>query len=110
MMKEKGIETAQAVKKQQKRFCPHIGVGIYNIPPTECGDLLSICVLPKWQGSGIANELISDYQNSLRNIGRSVCYLTVATENARGIHFYEKNDFVPYRALGDVAITYAKRI
>ena len=82
----------------------------YHIPPTECGDLLSICVLPKWRGAGIANELISDYQDALRKIGRSVCFLTVATVNSRGIHFYEKNGFVPYRALGDVAITYAKRL
>ena len=82
----------------------------YHIPPTECGDLLSICVLPKWRGAGIANELISDYQDALRKIGRSVCFLTFATVNFRGIHFYEKNGFVPYRALGDVAITYAKRL
>lgn len=81
-----------------------------SCPSAECGDLLSICVLPKWRGVGVANELILDYQNALRKIGRSICFLTVATENSRGIHFYEKNGFMPYRALGDVAITYVKRL
>ena len=81
-----------------------------NIPPAECGDLLSICVLPKWRGAGMANELISDYQNALKAIGRGVCFLTVATKNSRGIHFYEKNGFVPYRALGDMSMTYVKRL
>lgn len=81
-----------------------------NMPPPDCGDLLSICVLPQYRGNGVANKLISDYQNALKQIGKSVCFLTVSTENHRGIHFYEKNGFVPFRALGDIAITYAKRL
>ena len=74
----------------------------------EAGDLLSICVLENYRGCGVAQQLIEKFEDKLREKNRKICLLTVATNNCRGIHFYEKNMFVPYKEVAGVARTYAK--
>ena len=74
----------------------------------EIGDLLSICVLSNYRGCGIAQQLIEKFEEELRKKNRKICLLTVATNNGRGIRFYEKNGFVPYKEAVGVARTYAK--
>lgn len=59
----------------------------------EKADLLSICVLKPYRGKGIANHLIKQYEQVLRSNQKKLCTLTVATENGRGIAFYEKNGY-----------------
>lgn len=72
------------------------------------GDLLSICVLPEYRGQGAAQLLIEKYQEALKKGGKEVCLLSVALENGRGVHFYEKNGFVPYKEVAGKVRTYAK--
>lgn len=57
-------------------------------------DLLSICVIPELRGSGIAQSLISKFEEQGRKLNRDFCVLTVRNENARGIRFYEKQGYV----------------
>jgi len=75
---------------------------------TTTGDLLSICVLPEFRGSYVAQSLIEEYINKLKNKGRDLCLLTVDVNNGRGIRFYERNGFIPYREREGQARTYAK--
>ena len=72
-----------------------------DIPLTKKGDLLSICVLPDCRGSGVANQLIHEYERALFDNGRSVCMLSVESDNARGIRFYEKNGYMVYKKYGE---------
>lgn len=81
-----------------------------SIPAKQRGDLLSICVLPEYRGHGAAQELLDCYIDTLRQNGRKLCLLTVETSNARGIRFYEKNGFVPYKKVGENAMAYAKML
>lgn len=78
-----------------------------QVPVSERGDLLSICVLPEYRGNGLAQELISSYQDILLQNNRKLCLLSVDIKNSRGIRFYEKNGFVPYKEVGQTR-TYAK--
>ena len=71
-------------------------------------DLLSICVLKKYRGHGIANQLIDEYQKVVARQERKLCMLSVDVKNARGIHFYEKHGFKLYREAPGVARTYYK--
>ena len=57
-------------------------------------DLLSICVLPEFRGSGIASNLIQEYQKVGALLRREYCVLTVKTNNDRAIAFYKKQGFV----------------
>lgn len=74
------------------------------------GDLLSICVLPHCQGKGVAQELISTYEHVLQSIGREACILTVAVDNHRAVHFYERNSYKPIREAPGMARTYYKML
>ena len=79
-----------------------------GVKTKDCGDLLSICVLAEHRGTGAAQDLMDRYQQVLLSQGRRICLLSVAVDNPRGIRFYERNGFVPYRQLGDIARTYIK--
>lgn len=81
-----------------------------DIPPTEIGDLLSICVIPEARGNGLANELMLKYLNILECKNRKVCYLTVDVENERAINFYLKHSFEPYKEIPNQCRTYARYI
>jgi len=81
-----------------------------SISLAQRGDLLSICVLPEYRGHGAAQELLDCYIDMLRKNGRKLCLLTVEKSNSRGIHFYEKNGFVPYKEVGGNAMAYAKEM
>ena len=76
----------------------------------EAGDLLSICVLPEYRGNGAAQQLIERYQEVLRANDKTICLLTVAIENGRGVSFYERNGFVPYKEVIGKVRTYAKTL
>ena len=59
--------------------------------PKECGSLLSICVMPEYQGSGIAGELIEAFQSACAEEGYDRLELSVVSENERAIKFYKKH-------------------
>ena len=81
-----------------------------NISNNMRGDLLSICVTKEYRGSGIANELIIEYQNILKSRNRKLCMLSVDVSNGRGIHFYEKHGFKLYREVSGIVRTYFKML
>lgn len=60
---------------------------------SEKGDLLSICVLPEYRGTGTAQALMDSFLTQLEEQNRKLCLLTVESGNARAIGFYEKNGF-----------------
>ena len=55
------------------------------------GNLLSICVLPEYQGSGAAGELIESFQNACAAQGYKQLTLSVLNENSRAKAFYQKH-------------------
>ena len=56
-------------------------------------DILSICVVDKYKGSGVARMLVAEYENLLRENGVCQCTLFVKSDNYRAIHFYENCKF-----------------
>lgn len=75
-------------------------------PLVKRGDLLSICVLPEYRGNGSAVELITKYHTILKEHNREICILTVENSNDRGIAFYKKNGYCPYKAIGNSETTF----
>ena len=102
--------TWKKLKSTFKNSNPFIVINdkVDAIPLADKGDLLSICVLPQCRGNGMAQELITRYENVLKEQNRMICLLTVATNNERGVHFYERNGYIPYREQKGTARTYAK--
>lgn len=60
------------------------------------GDLLSICVKSECRGSNVATDLVREFVSVLQKNNREVCVLSVKTENARAIRFYNKMGFSCY--------------
>lgn len=81
---------------------------IDQIPIEKRGDLLSICILPYCRGNGMAQDLITEYQTILEKRNRKLCLLTVDIMNGRGLRFYERNGFIPYKEAEGIIRTYAK--
>jgi len=76
-------------------------------PLSQTGDLMSICILPEYRGNGMAGEMLDSFLNELRNQSLRRCILTVDTSNERGIAFYLKHHFVPYRMIDGQSVTLA---
>lgn len=74
------------------------------------GDLLSVCVLPKFRGQGYAQKLMDSYLAAMKTSGREICLLSVKTANERARHYYEKNGFELYRTRGTEGLTYIKKL
>jgi ribosomal protein S18 acetylase RimI-like enzyme len=55
------------------------------------GNLLSICVLPDWMGTGVADKLIESFQKACAAKGYNHLTLSVVSENSRAIAFYKKH-------------------
>lgn len=77
-----------------------------DIPTEKQGDLLSVCILPDYRGNGYAQAMLEDFLNVLRGHDRSLCFLSVETDNRRGIRFYERNGFVLHRKSDDSTVSY----
>lgn len=75
---------------------------------TQRGDLLSVCVLPKFRSKGYAQKLMEAYLKSMKNNGRKLCLLSVKQDNKRAIKYYERNGFELYRTRGNEGYTYIK--
>jgi ribosomal protein S18 acetylase RimI-like enzyme len=54
------------------------------------GNLLSICVLPECRGTGVAGKLMDSFRKTCSAKGFKRLTLSVVTENARAIAFYNK--------------------
>jgi len=55
------------------------------------GNLLSICVLPGYKGTGVAGKLIESYQLACAAEGYERLTLSVLSENSRAVAFYKKH-------------------
>ena len=55
------------------------------------GNLLSICVLPDYQGSGIAAKLIESFQLACKAEGYECLTLSVVKQNSHAVAFYKKH-------------------
>lgn len=71
------------------------------------GDLLSICVVEEFRGSGTAQRLITAFEKVLAENGRKYCLLSAKRDNARGIHFYRK---MGYQSTNQDGTAFAKEI
>lgn len=56
-----------------------------------CGDLLSICVLPKYEGAGIAGRLVMSFRDACSENGYETIALHVVSDNTRAVAFYKKH-------------------
>jgi len=54
------------------------------------GNLLSICVLPDCEGTGVAGKLIESFQLACKAEGYERLTLSVVSENSRALAFYKK--------------------
>lgn len=72
-----------------------------DITADNSGDLLSICVLQEYRGTGIAMSLIVEYEERLSELNRRVCYLSVLSNNDRAMAFYEKNGYEKVKRTND---------
>lgn len=86
-----------------------VDIGIHSRAKKDMGDLLSICVLPEYRGSGLAAHMLEQYVDIMRGKGRNVCLLSVDPGNARAVHFYENHCFTLYRT-SSKTVTYARRL
>jgi ribosomal protein S18 acetylase RimI-like enzyme len=59
----------------------------------KCGNLLSICVLPDYKGTGIASRLIETFQKACAAAGYRCLTLSVLSENSRAMAFYKKHNW-----------------
>ena len=77
--------------------------------PAQKGDLLSICLDSSLRGTGIAKEMLSEYEDRLRHLDRKLCLLSVENNNSQAIRFYEKNGYIVYKKYGE-SLQYGKAL
>lgn len=65
------------------------------------GDLLSICVEKSLRGTGVAAEMLLEYENRLKGLDKKLCVLSVENTNLGAIRFYEKNGYRVYKKYGE---------
>ena len=58
---------------------------------TQTGNLLSLCVLPDYKGTGIGGKLIESFKLACADEGYKRLTLSVAGENTRAMAFYRKH-------------------
>jgi len=58
---------------------------------TRSGNLLSLCVLPDYKGTGIGGKLIESFKLACADEGYKRLTLSVAGENTRAMAFYKKH-------------------
>jgi ribosomal protein S18 acetylase RimI-like enzyme len=66
----------------------------YIVAPSDMvrsGNLLSICVLPDYEGAGVAGRLIESFQLACKAEGYQRLTLSVDKENSHAVAFYKKH-------------------
>jgi ribosomal protein S18 acetylase RimI-like enzyme len=58
---------------------------------TRSGNLLSLCVLPDYKGTGIGGKLIESFKLACADEGYKHLTLSVVSENTRALAFYKKH-------------------
>jgi ribosomal protein S18 acetylase RimI-like enzyme len=80
-----------ARKLHRKRTAAHSGDTKAPSNIVRSGNLLSICVLPDYKGTGIAGKLIESFQLACKAEGYERLTLSVVSENCRAVAFYKKH-------------------
>ncbi len=76
-----------------------------EVPMSEVGDLLSICVHPDFRGKGYGGKLIEAYLKNMKNVGRKYCLSSTNFDNKEAQKMFTHNGFVPYRKIGSLSLT-----
>ena len=92
---------------QNKKSKDHIIIIDETHTPQEKGDLLSIFVQDSQRGTGVANNLLLEYENRLKQLNRNFCVLSVENTNLCAINFYKKNGYIMYKKYGE-SLQYGK--
>jgi GNAT superfamily N-acetyltransferase len=80
-----------ARKLKRKRAAPNSGETTAPSSRIHSGNLLSICVLPDYEGAGVGGKLIESFQLACKAEGYRRLSLSVDKENSRAIAFYKKH-------------------
>ena len=80
-----------AGKLRQKRAAAQSGGTKAPNAGVRSGNLLSICVLPDYKGTGVAGKLIELFQHACAAEGYERLTLSVLSENNRAVAFYKKH-------------------
>lgn len=80
-----------AAKLRRKRTANHSGNIIAPNDGIRSGNLLSICVLPDYEGTGVAGRLLEVFQHACKAEGYERLALSVDKENSRAVAFYKKH-------------------
>jgi predicted N-acetyltransferase YhbS len=80
------------------RVDPAVHATTHAVVHANEGHLRGMAVLPDWQGSGIAQQLLDAAESELRAEGCSLISLDTTEPLAKAIHFYERNG---YRSSGN---------
>jgi GNAT superfamily N-acetyltransferase len=65
------------------------------------GHLRGMAVLPEWQGSGVAAELLESAESELRDLGCRRVTLDTTAPLKRAMRFYERHGYKPTGKVGD---------
>ena len=76
---------------QQKHAAAHSGDNKEPSAGIRSGNLLSICVLPDCEGTGVAGKLIESFQCACKAKGYERLTLSVLGDNGRAVAFYKKH-------------------
>jgi ribosomal protein S18 acetylase RimI-like enzyme len=80
-----------ARKLKRKRVAPHSGETMAPSNKIHSGNLVSICVLPDYEGTGIAGKLIESFQHACKAEGYQRLTLSVSKQNSHAVAFYKKH-------------------
>ncbi len=80
-----------ARKLHRKRAAVHSGDAKAPSAHVRSGNLLSICVLPDYKGTGVAGKLIESFQLACKAEEYERLTLSVLSENSRAVAFYKKH-------------------
>ena len=78
------------------------------------GHLRGMAVLPEWQGTGVAEQLLERTESELRDLGCVRVTLDTTAPLARAVRFYRRNGYQPTGRVTDFfgmpLFEYAKRL
>lgn len=74
---------------------------IYSIPSTDKAELFTIGLFEDYRGLAYGKDLILDYFEACRQVGRKLCLISYINENIRAERFYYKHGCKPYLENGN---------
>jgi ribosomal protein S18 acetylase RimI-like enzyme len=80
-----------ARKSQRKRVTHYSGETTASTAGIRPGNLLSICVLPDCEGTGVGGKLIESFQLACKAEGYQRLTLSVLKQNSHAVTFYQKH-------------------